>query len=132
LVHREDFTFPHGIPAFEQHRGFHRAADPAVAPLVVLRCPEPTPLRLICLPLEWIQPDYRLDLPPQEVEALGGAEHLELLAVLTFPPEGSPTANLLAPVVLNHSTGRGVQSIQFESSYPAALPLPGERSGACS
>jgi flagellar assembly factor FliW len=122
-----------GIPAFEQHREFHRETGPAVAPLVVLRSPRPASLRLICLPMECIDPDYQLNLSASDLAALGeDLGRLELLAVLTFPLDGPPLANLLAPIVLNHTTGRGVQSIQFDSSYPAVFPLPDGRSAPCS
>jgi flagellar assembly factor FliW len=49
------------------------------------------------------------------------------LTILSVAEDRPPTVNLLAPLVVNPATNRGVQAIQVESGYSHQheLPAPG-------
>lgn len=120
------YRFPSGIPAFEDLTAFRLLENPAWAPLAVLESETEPPVRFACAPIKLLMPDYRLELSPEEEAALecpaGGAE-LILLAILTFAEGRPPTANLLAPVVLNPGARTGVQSVQAHAAYSHVHPL---------
>ncbi len=120
------YRFPFGIPAFEHLTGFRLLESPAWAPLVVLESESAPPVRFACAPVRLLMPDYCLELSDAEKAALewsGGGAELILLAVLTLAEGRPPTANLLAPVVLNPETRSGVQSVQAHASYSHIHPL---------
>ncbi len=111
-IRRTYYQFPRGIPAFEHIRRFCLIENPAHAPLVVLE-------------------GDRLELADEEAAQLGPCSApggLILLAVLTFREGLAPTANLLAPVVLNPETRVGLQSVQAHLPYSHLHPLRQEPS----
>jgi flagellar assembly factor FliW len=120
------YRFPFGIPAFEHLTDFRLVENPAWAPLVVLESESDPPVKFACAPVRLLMPGYQLELSEAEEAALelppGGGE-LILLAILTFPQAGPPTANLLAPVVLNPDKRLGVQSVQAHFPYSHLHPL---------
>jgi flagellar assembly factor FliW len=123
------FDFPLGLPGFENERRFLLQVKPEFAPLVILQSAARAELRFVCAPIQFLDAEYRLDLVGDDRILLGcDAESdtppaLLQLAILTFPENGPPTANLLAPVVLNPKSARGVQSIQSSSDYSERHPL---------
>lgn len=126
----EVYEFPAGLPAFETERSFRLEAPQELAPLRLLVSQQSPGLRFVCTPASVLMPGYAYCLDPSESELLSESasaprpEELECLIVLTFPRDGAPTANLLAPLVLNHETHKGVQSIQVASEYSHVHPLP--------
>ncbi|HAA89120.1 MAG: Flagellar assembly factor FliW [Thermoanaerobacterales bacterium 50_218] len=74
-------------------------------------------------------PDYRVELSDSVCEFLQLREPRQatVLAVVTIPPEGvcGMTANLLAPVVINHEKRLGQQVILESSGYRTRHPLFG-------
>lgn len=120
------YRFPFGIPAFEHLTGFRVLESPAWAPLVVLEGESDPPVRFVCAPVRLLMADYRLELSDAEKSVLewpGGGAELVLLAILTFAEGRPPTANLLAPVVLNPEVRTGVQSVQAHAAYSHVHPL---------
>jgi flagellar assembly factor FliW len=75
-------------------------------------------------------PSYRLDISREDLAALGLsargrpriAKDVLCLAVVSVGPEG-PTANLLAPLVVNLRNGKAVQALCAESGYSHRCPL---------
>jgi flagellar assembly factor FliW len=72
-----------------------------------------------------VDPGYEMGLIQDDRELLGleGSRQPEAgpevlcLAILTAPPDGPPTANLLAPVVINLATRVGVQAVRADARY---------------
>lgn len=125
-LRRTPYHFPRGIPAFEHVTRFCLLENPAYEPLVVLEAESQPALRFACVPVECLMQDYRLELSDDEAALLaspGGPARLRVLAILTFRAGSVPTANLLAPVVLNPGTGVGVQSVQAQLQYSHLHPL---------
>ena len=131
--------FPDGIPAFEQERRFVAIRQPINEPLVFLQSLTHPELCFVTLPVAAICPGYRLSLAPEDLEALGlatgrqpaiGREVL-CLALLAVEENTLPTANLLAPIVVNLETRGARQAIQMDSCYSHREQLP-LREAACS
>jgi flagellar assembly factor FliW len=134
----EIFDFPGGLPSFEQDERFQLSRREGLDPLLFLESARDGGPRFICVPAAVADPGYtvRLDedaaaglgLPPGEHTAR--AADFLVLSLLTFKEGAPPTANLLAPVVLNPERKRGAQIIQFETDYPVAAPLRPAEGGA--
>ncbi len=124
-IRRTTYNFPLGIPAFEHVTRFSLVENPLFAPLVVLESETVPPLRFACAPVGFLMPDYQLELSGDESVLLGPIEpsRLLVLAILTFSEAAPPTANLLAPVVLNPASGIGLQSVQANLLYSHIHPL---------
>jgi flagellar assembly factor FliW len=126
--------FPAGLPGFEERRRFVTVQQPHTAPLVFLQSLEEPSLCFPALPARVVDPRYVLRLSEADRELLQlerygeepAGEQVLCLAVLSFRETG-PTANLLAPVVVNLANRLAVQSLQQESSYSHRHSLfPGE------
>jgi flagellar assembly factor FliW len=127
IEYREDHVlhFAAGLPAFEEQRRFLAVERPETAPVIYLQSLDRTDLVFLALPVGAVDRQYALNLDEADREALGigpGAEEVVAMAILTVR-ESNVTANLMAPVVVNRITRRGVQVIQAESNYSHRHPL---------
>lgn len=114
-----------GLPAFEDETRFVLIEQAAVAPLVILQSLQTPELAFLTLPVLAVAPDYRLQMSAEDLQRLDleagrqpeiGQEVL-CLAIVTLSPDGPPTANLMAPVVVNRRTRQALQAIQADSGY---------------
>ena len=116
--------FPQGLPGFEERRRFVALTFPDSKPLVFLQSLEDRSLCFVTLPVLSIDQHYRLEVCEEDLARLGLApeqqprigKEVACLAVLTLQESG-PTANLLAPIVVNIGTLKAVQAIAPESGY---------------
>ena len=108
--------FPLGIPAFETETRF-RLIDRE--PLLFLESETNQGLSFLLLPVALIDPDYRMAISAEDRETIGASAESRLLclAVITAAENSPPTANLLAPVVVNLDSGRAVQAVRYDSVY---------------
>jgi flagellar assembly factor FliW len=127
------FDFPQGLPAFEEEKAFVLIEGPLRqgAPLVFLQSMARASLCFVALPVVAIDQSYQLAIVPEDLEDLDldpgqqpalGAE-VTVLALVTFHGEPMATANLMAPVVLNVKTRRGLQAIRRDSRYSHEHPI---------
>ena len=132
-------VFPDGIPAFEQEKRFLALRQPINEPMVFLQSIANPNVCFATLPALAACPHYQLSMAPEDLDALGletdrqpaiGRDVL-CLAVLSLEENAPPTANLLAPIVVNLNTLRGCQAIQTDSPYSHREVLP-LREAACS
>ncbi len=123
--------FPDGLPAFEQETRFLLVEQASNKPLVFLQSLRTPELCFPTLPVQAVTADYRLKLTPEELQTLGleaggqpeiGRDVL-CLAIISLEENTAPTANLLAPVVLNLRNMRCLQSIQGDYGYALRHPL---------
>jgi flagellar assembly factor FliW len=135
------FEFPAGLPGFEQERQFVAVEHAASKPIVFLQSLTRPELCFITLPVLAVKRDYKLAVCAEDLRALDLAgdrqpaigDDVLCLAIVSVAEGRLPTANLLAPVVVNLKTRRGLQAIQEESAYSHQHPLLGERpEGECS
>jgi flagellar assembly factor FliW len=122
--------FPRGLPGFENRGRFLPMTFPGREPLVFLQSLEDPDLCFITLPIWAAHPSYRLDMTREDMTLIGlrpGArarvgEDLLCLAVISVGPDG-PTANLLAPLVVNLRNRHSVQAVAASSRYSHRHPL---------
>jgi flagellar assembly factor FliW len=114
--------FPYGLPAFETYKRFQLTENP---PLLFLESDTEPKLSFLLLPMSLIDPQYDLALSAEDREALGvdSTTPLLSLAVVTAVEDLPPTANLLAPVVVNLESGRAVQAVRSDRVYSHKHPL---------
>ena len=125
------FDFPNGLPGFEAEHRFLCIERPALRPVVFLQSIARTGLCFITLPARSVDPGYELEVAAEERTVLGLAsseapiwdQSLACLAIVCLPLDGTPTANLLGPVVLSRETRRGVQAVRDDCRYSALTPL---------
>jgi flagellar assembly factor FliW len=130
--------FPQGLPGFEECRRFAGLEHPAHAGLIFLQSLERPELCFLALPVRALRQDYVLSMTPEDLDLLGWAqdrqprigEDVAALAVLAFEPDRAPTANLLAPLVLDIATRRAVQAIRPDTRYGCQEPLVVGQEGA--
>jgi flagellar assembly factor FliW len=139
LASEVEFEFPRGLPGFEERRRFIPLRFEPSDPLIFLQSLEDPGLCFITLPVLAADPEYRLDMDMEDLEAIGldGSrqprigQEVMCLAVVSVRPDG-PTANLLAPVVVNLRNRKAVQSVAPGSSYSHQHALVAEETAVCS
>ncbi len=130
--------FPCGLPGFEGQRQFLALNYDDTKPLVFLQSLSDAGLCFITLPAKCVDPEYCLQVSEEDLTQLGFAtEHqpaigpdVACLIVISLQETG-PTANLLAPIVVNVGTLRAVQAIAPESGYSHHHPLLPQETVAC-
>ena len=127
--------FPAALPPFADAR-FLLLSSEARQPLAFLQSLDNAGLCFVTVPVRTIEPDYAPQLDPEDLALLEweepgrpGADDLTCLAILTVPPDGPVTANLLAPVVIHASARVGVQAVRPDALYSHAHLLPHPREG---
>lgn len=132
-------TFPSGLPGFETCHNFIVLHRPNTEPLVFMQSVDRRELCFILLPILVIDRNYKLDMSPEELEEIGLPAHRKpeigvdiFCGALVCAGFGTtPSANLLAPVVVNLGNRMGIQVIQSASGYSHQQPLLME-SASCS
>jgi flagellar assembly factor FliW len=131
--------FPGGLPAFESETRFLPVENAATAPVVFLQSLSDPDLAFITLPAQVIEAGYGLTMSPEDMAALELAPGSQpeiggdvlCLAIVTIVAEGEPTANLMAPVVINLRTRQALQAIRPDREYSHQHPIaPGDTGGA--
>ena len=131
--------FPVGLPGFEQRRLFLALSFPDSKPLIFLQNLEDGGLCFPTMPVLAVDPQYRLEIGPEDRACIGftpgeavriGQEVL-CLAILSLREEG-PTANLLAPVVVNLVSRQAVQAVAPNSHYSHQHVLVPDEAPVCS
>lgn len=133
-----EIEFPRGLPGFETRRRFVAVHQPASHPLVFLQSLEEPGLCFLTAPAAAVEPDYRLEIGAEDLDTLGwdldrppSLKDVLCLAVLTVRENG-PSANLLAPVVVNLSNRVAVQAVSPEPRYSHRHALAPEEALVCS
>ena len=136
------FHFPDGLPGFEQERHFVFLNRPDSQPLMFMQSAMTPDLCFILLPVFVADSQYRLSLDEEVLSALQLplspqpriGEDILCAAIVCAKGDGEPpTANLLAPIVVNLRERLGIQAIQTQSGYSHKHPLlPQEELAPCS
>ncbi len=119
--------FPEGLPAFEDEHRFILIDRQDLKPLVFLQSLDSPGLCFLTVPVGVVAADYSLELA-EENTALSVPRKPEIgkdvacLVIVTLRPTG-PTANLLAPVVIDLKNLRAIQAVMPGSSYSIQHPL---------
>jgi len=119
-------TFPAGILGFSDCRRFallpHRPGTPFFWLIPIDR----DDIAFVVVNPETFFPDYLPSLTPDQLAPLNlepDADHsLGMLVVVSFH-EGSPTANLRAPLILDLARRRAIQAVQMGQKFDTQMPL---------
>lgn len=129
--------FPHGLPGFEERKRFLALHFEDTDPLLFLQSIDDAGLCFVTLPVLAVNRQYRLRVEVADRELIGLAQDelrigrdVLCLAVLSLKEDG-PTANLLAPVVINLRNRLAVQAVAPESGYSHQEPLAVEEAPTC-
>jgi flagellar assembly factor FliW len=106
----------------------HELGD-GFAPFMALTSLDEAGLYFVVVPPGLLFPDYVLEIPEDDVALLGleAPEDVAVFVLVTRASGGSPTANLLGPLVVNRLTGVGTQVVLQDGRYGAAVPLSAGR-----
>lgn len=125
-------VFPDGVPAFEEEKHFVAIRQPINEPLIFLQSLSRPDVCFVTVPVLAACPGYQTRIALEDLDALGletgqqpviGRDVL-CLAILCVEENAPPTANLLAPIVVNLRTRCGRQVIQTDSRYSHQETLP--------
>ena len=130
------YEFPHGLPAFEEEKKFLLFQAPTGGPLLFLQSMRQASLCFVAFPIGIVDERYELAIAAEDLEQLGldvsrqpdPDSEVLVLALLSLRGKGMPTVNLMAPVVLNLKTRRGLQAIRRDSRYSHQYPVSGSES----
>jgi flagellar assembly factor FliW len=130
--------FPRGLPGFDDRRRFVALQFEDSAPLTFLQSLEIPDLCFITMPVLAVDPQYRLNVSGEDLTELELSptcqprigEDVLCLTVLSLGEDG-PTANLLAPVVVNVRNLRAVQAVAPDSGYSHQHALVAEMAPVC-
>ena len=129
---RTVFHFPYGLPGFEHEHAFVFLQQPHTHPLLFLQSLDDSHLCFILLPILVVDPNYKVNLDAEDLAALHlapgrqpriGEDILCAAIVNGSDGEQGPTANLMAPVVVNLKAQIGIQAIQADSPYSHRQPI---------
>jgi flagellar assembly factor FliW len=125
------YTFPGGLPGFEDQHSFCFLTMPGSEPLLFMQSTSIQNLCFVMLTILVVDPDYKAALADEELAMLdlprGRTPQIGrdiLCAALVCSGSGAePTVNLMAPIVVNLKTKTGIQMIHGESGYSYRHPL---------
>jgi flagellar assembly factor FliW len=122
-------VFNEGMPGFEAERCFVVVQRPDHHPLVFLQSIQTPSLCFPALPAQVVNPQFQLrldetDLASLELTTAHSIAGQTLCLALIAIHENDPTANLLAPVVINLTTRAAAQCIDPDMRYSHRTPLP--------
>ncbi len=135
---KSELEFPRGLPGFDDRRRFVAVRFAESDPLIYLQSLEDPALCFITMPVLAAEPNYRLKvsvedlaevgLPPRQPKIGDGIVCLTVISVR----ETGPTANLLAPIVVNLRNRKAVQAVSQEPDYSHQFALMPQEAEVCS
>ena len=134
-----ELLFPCGLPGFDDLRRFVAVRFVESDPLIYLQSLEDPGLCFITLPVLVADPVYRLRVSGEDLAHVGLpaapqpriGDDVLCLTVVSIRESG-PTANLLAPIVVNLHNRRAVQAVSEESDYSHQYALMPQEAEVCS
>ena len=120
--------FAEGLPGFESERRFVVVQQPGQHPLVFLQSLQSAGLCFPALPVRVVEPGYSPQISAADLELIGFVsqpalgEDAVVLGLIAMHQE-DPTANLLAPVVINLKTRAAAQCVDPDMRYSHRHPL---------
>jgi flagellar assembly factor FliW len=127
------FSFPDGMPGFENEHAFVFLKQPDAHPLMFMQSLSVPDLCFILLPVLAADPHYNLQLAEEDLATLrlpagrqpriGQDVLCAVLVCAAGDQRPDPTVNLRAPIVVNLKLQIGMQAIQAQSEYSYRHPL---------
>jgi len=119
ISERQVIRFPIGIFGFEYLRDY-ALLDTGQPPFYWLQSLDDTAIAFIIMNPYVLRPDYVLDIPDDDLEAIeyDSDEDVLVFAIVTIPEEQTQmSANLQGPIVINRVKQLGRQAISVNESW---------------
>jgi flagellar assembly factor FliW len=119
-----EFVAP--LMGFDQHRRFSLVALDEEGVLFSMRCLDEPDFRLVVVAPGRFFPGYTPEIDDETVAALDLRDATEAAVLCVVNPgddAATATANLLAPVVINHRSLRAAQTVLIGTDLPLKAPL---------
>jgi len=117
------YSFPEGIPAFEDTKEMTLIERPDMLPLVILKHDD---LTFVCVSFKAWSIDYDPEILPADLKMLGvtSRQDVELYNLLTIGHSDikDTTANLMAPIALNPKNHVGKQ-VMCKGEFPVRFNI---------
>jgi flagellar assembly factor FliW len=126
-----ELIFPNGLIGCPTWRHF-AVEEPGDLPgLLLLRSLDEPGIEFVVAPVAELVPDFLEQLAPNDRATLaalgvGISEEVELWVTLSVHDDGTVTANLLGPLVLDFGRGCGTQVVLADSGWGTRHPLATE------
>jgi len=119
-IARDAVRFPVGLPGFESCRSFVLMQNDGFGPLQLLKAVEGPAASFLVIDPRRVLPEYRCELSQADRHRLGVTDTGTLLwlVLVTIELDGTITANLRAPVVINPDRMVGQQVVPHDCVYP--------------
>jgi flagellar assembly factor FliW len=119
-IARDAVRFPNGLPGFEACRSFVLMQNEVLGPLQLLKAVDGPSASFLVIDPRRVLPEYRCELSQSDRHRLGVSktETLLWLVLVTIELDGTITANLRAPVVINPERMIGQQVVPYDCVYP--------------
>lgn len=134
-----ELEFPGGLPGFDSRKKFVAVRFAETDPLIYLQSLEDPDLCFITMPILAVDPAYKLKMSVEDLGLVDLSQARQprigedvLCVTVLSVRETGPTANLLAPIVVNLRNRRAVQAIAPESEYSHQYELMPEEASVCS
>lgn len=117
---RNIIRFPRGILGFEGIEAYALLTLDEANPFQLLQAVTDPDLAFVVIDPRLLREDYTVHARPEELEELelASVSDAALLAIVTLPRSGgSPTVNLMAPLVINPASRQAMQVVQVDSPY---------------
>ncbi len=120
--------FPNGLIGCPEWRQFTVEAPEELPGLLLLRSLDEPGIEFVLAPVLELVPDFLEQLAPIDRAALaalgvGSEPDVELWATLSVYDDGTVTANLLGPLVLDFARGCGTQVVLADSGWGTRHPI---------
>jgi len=119
------FTFPDGVPAFEDSKHFVLVINEKIKPFFYLKSQDVPGLGFVCIDPFIICSGYSIKIPAKDQSLLGLNDPSSAFVLSFVTVEKDPhetTANLLAPVVINTENMQGRQVI-LDENWPVRFNI---------
>jgi flagellar assembly factor FliW len=119
-------AFPEGLVGCQDWKNFVLLSDDEEnLPVACLQSVDQPRVRLLVTDPRLIDNNYSIDLTEDDYSTLGvqNADDTALFCTLSVTEDGSITANLLGPLVVNKRTRRGRQVVLSDSGYSTRHPV---------
>ena len=132
-----ELEFPCGLPGFDSRKRFVAVRFVESDPLVYLQSLDDPGLCFITMPILAVDPKYHLKVSGEDLEQLSLpatrrpriGEDVMALTVVSVRESG-PTANLLAPVLVNLKNRKAVQTVVQQPGYSHQHVILADEAGA--
>jgi len=118
---------PQGIMGFEEFKEYALFDNPNEFPFVWLRAVAQPALAFLLVAPDYFIDDYCPDVSVQDTQSIGLRNPTDAVIynIVTLHPDGSATANLKGPIVLNRFNLQGKQVVPDNvTEFPLRHPLP--------